>query len=215
MHAITLNAACRVATSSFGKDIHMPKFLLVNLTAIIFTIFSSMMFSLGSEVEQQEISRVMKHHMQSGHSQLTAAEGNKEIEIIRDRFLVFIILGSSFAGAFCYIGLRLMYMWGTLKPVDRFNYLSLGSGFFVSILTALFLSPGMIKLVLKNNGPEECAAFTFMFAAVSTTLWDIAMAIGKRWIMAAEKGGVSGLRAEITQGSPVPPAPNMPEQKKA
>lgn len=214
MHAITLNAGCRVATSSFGKGVHMPKFLLINLMAICFTVLSSLMFSFGSEVEQREITRVVKHHMQSGPSQLSAAEGNKEIEIIRDRFLIFIILGSGLAGASTYVGLRLMYMWGTLKTVERFHYLSLGSGFFVSILTALFLSPGMIKLVLKNNGPEEVAAFTFLFAAVSTTMWDIAMAIGKRWIMAAEKGGVSGLRAEITQGSPVPPAPNMPEQNK-
>lgn len=165
--------------------------------ATFLALFSVLMMGVGAEVESNAIRRVVsKYQATPANGNLVKSEqiqqASQEIEIIRDRFLIFIIAGGAVAGAAAYICVRIIY---TPKDDPHIRKV-LMAAFALSLLTSLFITPTVVKYTFKIIAPEECAAVSFILSAASTTLWDIINILGKRYRKAAEQGGIAGMRNE-------------------
>lgn len=177
--------------------------------ASILALFSVIMMSVGAEVERHAIQMVVKKTM-AGPEQLQ--QSSQEIEIIRDRLLVFIIMGGAVAGAAAYICVRIIYADKDDARVRKM----LSAGFALSLLTSLFITPYAVKYTFKSNAPEECAAMAFLISIGATFIWDIANKLYKRYSKAAEIGGIQGIIREHRGGNtePQPTIPSVTEEKK-
>lgn len=180
--------------------------MYTKVLATIFGMFTIFMTIIGADAERAAIKAI--HREPVAYS--SAGEEPKEAKaegIIRDRFLMFLVGGGSFGGAVVCVLLWLTTTQSERKrmiaakgiPVDETGFRSIAGYFTVSLLTAIFLTPVVLKRWL-NHEPEECFAVSFMMAVSAWVLWGIAHAIGRRFLKAAEDRGIGGLKDEVLGG---------------
>ncbi len=177
------------------------------LAAVCLVLLSILMTGLGSEMEASAIKAVRQHTYAANPSPRGAgyemmaepAKADKteeKIEIIRDRFLMFLIGGGAFGGAVVCVVIR--RAWAD-NDKDK-TRMMMGAYFSVSILTSVFVSPLAIKKFLPP-GPEECFAGAFALAFFAWLIYELLAIIGVRLKKAAEARGWLGVKDEILGGN--------------
>jgi len=183
-----------------------PKGMYTKILATIFAAFTIFMTMIGADAERTAIKAIHREPVVYA----TADGDGKEVKaegIIRDRFLMFLVGGGSFGGAVVCVLLWLTASRSERRrmiqskdiPVDETGFRSIAGYFTVSLLTAIFLTPVVLKRWL-NHEPEECFAVSFMMAVSAWVLWGIVHAIGRRFLKAAEDRGIGGLKEEVLGG---------------
>lgn len=176
--------------------------------AVCLGLFSLLMTGLGADMESRAIKAIT-----SSHSGAYAATGDEEqkIEIVRDRFLMFLVGGGSFAGAVVCVVLR--RVWAKAGSTDGTKEM-MGAYFVVSMLSSLFCVPASLKYYFKSDSPETAFAVSFLGAGCVWVAWECLFAIGARLKKAAKERGILGVKDEILGGNsrdvtavPANPAP--------
>lgn len=208
-----MNAAVVINHNMEGeKDMQHTKILAVALA-----LFTLLMTSVGAELESRAIRAVRSSGEHSSHNYgatLTETKEEAKIEIIRDRFTMFLIGGGSFGGAVVCVLLR--RAWA--KDVTERTRAMMATYFIVSLCSSVFCSPLMLKKYFSSEA-EEAFAYSFLLAVASWVFWECAFAIGSRMKKAAEERGWGGIKGELLGGNnatvtSVPtkptPVPNIP-----
>lgn len=164
------------------------------LASVILGLFTVIMTVIGADVERNAIKAV---HATTAIMHASPEKEAADEGVIRSRFLMFLVGGGSFGGAVVCV-----LLWLSIPKTSKDghevkkNHHSITSHFSVSLLTAIFLTPLILKKWF-NYEPEECFAGSFMLAVSAWVLWGIAYAIGNRMLKAAEKSGLSGVKDEV------------------
>ena len=108
----------------------------------------------------------------------------KDVQVLRDSFLMLWVCGGIFPGAV--VGAILRKATRTQVTADM----------LVSICTALPLTPYLLKRY-SNVSPEECFVGGFIVSVMSWAAWQIILIIVARVTLAADKRGVAGVKDEI------------------
>ncbi len=176
------------------QDMHHSK-----LIAVCLGLFTVLMTSVGSEIETRAIREVKNTPHKHAHvvtGALVAADASAEaekIDIIRDNFKMFLIFGGAFGGAVVCVMLRMAMRATSDKPITR---PMMGAYFSVSLLSAVFMTPLILKRYL-TSGPEECFCYSFLLAGIVWIVWEIAFAVGGKIKEAAIQRGWWGVVSEV------------------
>lgn len=109
----------------------------------------------------------------------------KDVDILRDTFLLSWIVGGCIPGACVGIWIRAITQMAQLAKT-----------FGVSLFTSFCASPYIIKNYFTPN-PETCLLIGFLVAVGAWLAWEVALAVGTRLREAAVKNGWLGVKAEI------------------
>lgn len=134
----------------------------------------------------------------NGNSKIHAEERKaneqavKDVQVLRDSFLMLWICGGIFPGAV--VGAILHKATRTQVTADM----------LVSICTALPLTPYLLKRY-SNVSPEECFVGGFIVSVMSWTAWQLVLIIVARVTLAADKRGVAGVKDELMGSGEIKP----------
>jgi len=172
------------------------------LFAVCLGLFSLLMTGLGSDMEWRAIKSVKSaSYYHAGPGMYGAVAGPEEVEakleIIRDRFLMFLVFGGSFAGAVVCVVLR--RVWA--KQSGESTREMMAAYFVVSLLSAIFCAPACLKYYFKTDSPEMAFLCSFLGAGCVWVAWEILFAIGGRLKKAATDRGWLGVKEEILGGN--------------
>lgn len=109
----------------------------------------------------------------------------KDVQVLRDSFLMLWVCGGIFPGAVVGAILR-----------HKATRTQVTADMLVSICTALPLTPYLLKKY-SNVSPEECFVGGFIVSVMSWAAWQIILIIVARVTLAADKRGVAGVKDEI------------------
>ena len=127
----------------------------------------------------------------NGNSKIHAEERKaneqavKDVQVLRDSFLMLWICGGIFPGAVVGAILR-----------HKATRTQVTADMMVSICTALPLTPYLLKRY-SSVSPEECFVGGFIVSVMSWAVWQIVLIIVARVTLAADKRGVAGVKDEI------------------
>lgn len=165
------------------------------LLAVCIGMFSLIMTGVGSEMEAQAIKAISTGHTYAGrYGTLAADDKESKLEIVRDRFLMFLAGGGSFAGAAVCVILRRAFA----DQKTTITREMMAAWFTVSFLSALFCSPAFMRYYCKSDTPELMFFVSFSGAVVVWGFWECAFILVGRFKKAATDRGIGGLKDEIT-----------------
>lgn len=164
------------------------------LSAVALVLFSAMMANVITKLEAS-FNVVASHATMVVHSPYMMAADTKEeakveknVDILRDTFLLSWIIGGCIPGACVGIWIRAL-----TKMVE------IAKTFGVSLFTSFCASPYLIKNYLAAN-PETCLLVGFLVAVCAWVLWEVALIIANRLKDAARKRGWLGVKQELLGG---------------
>lgn len=115
----------------------------------------------------------------------------KDVDILRDSFLLSWIIGGCIPGACVGIWIRAL-----TKMVE------IAKTFGVSLFTSFCASPWVIKNYLTAN-PETCLLVGFLGAVGAWVAWEVILILANRIKEAARKRGWSGIKTEVLGGNDI------------
>ncbi len=165
------------------------------LTAIIIVLISTFMAKAVTQLEASFAYVATTAMVTNAHAYATALPDNqeeeklhKDVEILRDSFLLSWIVGGCIPGACVGIWIRAL-----TKMVE------IAKTFGVSLFSSFCVSPFVIKNYLKAN-PETCLLVGFLVAVGAWLAWEVVLIIAVRMKEAARKRGWLGVKSEILGG---------------
>ena len=176
------------------SDMHHTKML-----AVCIGLFSLLMTGLGSDMESKAIKAIKSGYSHGSYASMAEDSKEDKIEIVRDRFMMFLVGGGAFAGAMVCVILR--RVWA--KEANEKTKEMMAAHFVVSFFSALFCIPASLKYYFKTGSPEMAFLCSFLGAVVVWGVWEIVFAIVARFKKAAIDRGIAGVREEITGNSQV------------
>jgi hypothetical protein len=163
------------------------------LSAIALVIFSALMANVIAKLEASF--NVVANHATSitHHGNYAAlppdqAADNKvakDVDVLRDSFLLSWVVGGCIPGACVGIWIRALT-----------RVFDIAKTFGVSLFTSFCVSPWAIKNYMTPT-PETCLLMGFLVAVGAWLIWEVALAIGTRLKDAAVKSGWIGVKREI------------------
>lgn len=169
--------------------------------AVCLGLFSLLMTGVGADLECRAIKAInttTSYQAGPGMYGMAADDGKEaKIEIVRDRFLMFLGCGASFGGAVVCVILR--RVWAK-EETDKTRQI-MAAHFTVSFISAIFCIPAALKYYFKTDTPEMMFLCAFLGALVVWGIWEIVFAMIARIKKAAIDRGIAGVKDEITGGN--------------
>jgi len=187
----------------------------IKLLSVCVMLFIIVLAGLGADLEDRAVAKI-KAHSRTYYGHAPENEDEKKLEVVRDRFLFFLVGGGSFGGAVVCVMLRLAWA-KKIKQSDgtesyELSRQKIASFFVVSMLTALFCSGWMVKKYMGQDG-DAMFMGSFLIATAAWVLWEIAAILGEQIKKAAEARGWLGVKEALTGTMIATPTASPPEKK--
>lgn len=166
------------------------------LSAVAVLVFSCLMANVITRLEAS-FNTVASHATMAIHPHTYAttladktedARLQKDVDILRDSFLLSWIVGGCIPGACVGIWIRALT-----------KVFEIAKTFGVSLFTSFCTAPWIIKNYFSAS-PETCLLIGFLVAVGAWLAWEVALAIAVRIKSAAIKGGWIGVKQELLGG---------------